>query len=73
MKSRPLMVTIGPYGPFTVRQLIAKCGSSISKVLNPSLIFRRLFDIVLNVVTKVKFWPLYILAYEMFRSYVSHS
>ncbi len=73
MKSRSLMVTIGPYGPYTVRQLIAKCGSSISKALNPSLIFRRLFDIVLNVVTKVKLWPLYILTYEMFRSYVSHS
>lgn len=72
MKSRSLMVTIGPYGPYAVRQLIAKCGSSISKALNPSLIFRRLFDIVLNVVTKVKLWPLYVLAYEMFRAY-SHS
>lgn len=67
------MVTIGPYGPYTVRQLIAKCGSSISKALSVSLIFRRLFDIVLNVVTKVKFWPLYILTYEIFRAYVAHS
>lgn len=73
MKSRSLVVTIGPYGPYTVRQLIAKCGISISKALNPSLIFRRLFDIALNVVTKVKFWPLYILTYEMFRSYAAHS
>ncbi len=73
MKSRSLMVTIGPYGPYTIRQLIAKCGSSISKALSVSLIFRRLFDIVLNVVTKVKFWPLYILAYEMFKAYASHS
>lgn len=68
MKSRSLMVTIGPYGPYTVRQLIAKCGSSISKALS----VRRLLDIVLNVVTKVKFWPLYILAYEIFRAYISH-
>lgn len=72
MKSRSLVVTIGPYGPYTVRQLIAKCGNSISKALSVSLIFRRLFDIVLNVVTKVKFWPLYILTYEIFRAY-SHS
>lgn len=73
MKFRSLVVTIGPYGPYAVRKLIAKCGGSISKALNPSLIFRRLFDIALNVVTKVKFWPLYILAYEIFRAYTAHS